>query len=541
MTMVEHPLLENRVKIKKGQLSEKARDLTTLETLTTISKGYLEHRFPGWEPHRLTPKMPFRPEWDELWDGKEALVSFFDELAALPSFDAVRHGAKASDFRKTSDNGGAAHLLFRPMAQIALAGALGDLLGDGAPNPAVYWSKIREADEDRRFRIDDRSLPWYGTAWDHIAGKMRRGVADQKLVKRLFLHLLGGGTSDEEVRERLRHEFALARIVTADADDAVDITGEVVGHRSSQTPASVVSALPAECWSWLVSKGRINALGVQLRAGHIGGDVEWRERCYRLFRLLGLPPMFRALTGVLNGRSVLLAARLKRRNSLRAKLKRLVSIKLSQVADIIGFRVICQSVAESRAVVAKIDSLGLPTKTKRHDPAPSGYRATHMEVQVDHELPSGQAVKFAIEVQVRTYYQHLWAMRSEAFGEQVKMGSGPARHRDYLDRLSTVIGTWEEESPDTIQRVLPKLAPSGGIAVVRQMPIGWDNRWSSSLSLLPTRLPISWWHGRNSHWEIRCFSPILVASILSRLPIRFMCWAKGWVWYSNHGCRSGSK
>ena len=200
--------------------------------------------------------------------------------------------------------------------------------------------------------------------------------------------------------------------------------------------------------------------------------MEWRERCYRLFRLLGLPPMFRALTGVLNGRSVLLAARLKRRNSLRAKLKRLVSIKLSQVADIIGFRVICQSVAESRAVVAKIDSLGLPTKTKRHDPAPSGYRATHMEVQVDHELPSGQAVKFAIEVQVRTYYQHLWAMRSEAFGEQVKMGSGPARHRDYLDRLSTVIGTWEEESPDTIQRVLPKLAPSGGIAVVRQMPIG---------------------------------------------------------------------
>lgn len=209
-----------------------------------------------------------------------------------------------------------------------------------------------------------------------------------------------------------------------------------------------------------------------MRAGHVGGDVEWKERCYRLFRLLGLPPMFRALTGVLSGRSVLLAARLKRRNSLRAKLKRLVSIKLSQVADIIGFRVICQSVADSRAVVAKIESLGLPTRTRRHDPAPSGYRATHLEVQVDHEFPSGQSVKFAIEVQIRTYYQHLWAMRSEAFGEQVKMGGGRPQQRGYLDRLSTAIGTWEEENPDTIQRVLPKLAPSGGVAVVRQMPIG---------------------------------------------------------------------
>ena len=234
----------------------------------------------------------------------------------------------------------------------------------------------------------------------------------------------------------------------------------------------MVGALPAECHGWLVSKGRINALGNQLRAGHISGEVEWRERCYRLFRLVGLPPMFRALTGVLSGKPLLLAARLKRRNSLRAKLRRLVSIKLSQVADIIGFRVVCQSVADSKAVVTNIDSLGLPTKTRYHDPAPSGYRAIHLEVQVGHEFPSGRTMTLAIEVQVRTYYQHLWAMRSEAFGEQVKMGGGRFQQREYLDRLSTEIGIWEAENPDATQRALPTLAPSGGIAVVRQMPIG---------------------------------------------------------------------
>lgn len=182
--------------------------------------------------------------------------------------------------------------------------------------------------------------------------------------------------------------------------------------------------------------------------------------------------MFRALTSALSGSSVLLSARLKRPKSLRAKLKRLVSIKLSQVADIIGFRVICQSVVDSKAAVKKIHGLGLPTKIRCHHPAPSGYRSTHLEVHIDHVLPTGRPQKFAIEVQVRTYYQHLWAIRSEAFGEQVKMGGGHPQQRDYLRRLSRAIGTWEQEDPATIQRELPKLKPSGGIAVVRQLPIG---------------------------------------------------------------------
>lgn len=237
MTMGEHPLLMNRVKIEGGHhLSENARHLTTLETLKSISLAYLGHKFSGWKPHKFTPKMPVRPEWDELWDGKRDLNKFFDALAQLPSFDAIRQGSKASEFRRTSDNDGAAHLLFRPMAQVALAAALGDLLSDGAPSPTPYWSKVQEADEDGRFRIDDPSLPWYGTAWDPVAKKMRRRIYDQKLVKRLFLHLLDGGTSDEEVREGLRTDFATARIVTADADEAIDFAGNVVGIEQIKLP-----------------------------------------------------------------------------------------------------------------------------------------------------------------------------------------------------------------------------------------------------------------------------------------------------------------
>ena len=236
MTMMKHPLLKDRVQIKRGQLDKNASDLTTLETLTKISKTYLQDKYPTWKPHRLIPKIPFRPEWNELWEGNDELGKFFDELATLSSFKKVSLGSKASDFRRPTKKHGAAHLLFRPMAQIALAGALGDLRGDEAPSLAVYWSKMRKADEDGRFRIDEPSLPWYGTAWNHTAGTMRRKVGDQRLVKRLFLHLLGGGTADEEVRERLRTDFASARTVTADADRAINLAGEVVGIDQVKLP-----------------------------------------------------------------------------------------------------------------------------------------------------------------------------------------------------------------------------------------------------------------------------------------------------------------
>ena len=233
MTMVEHPLLKNHVKIKKGQLSGPAAELTTLETLKDISTEYLEHNYAEWKAHPFT-KMFSRPEWGELCDGMDDLMAFFDELAKLSSFDAIMHGSKAGDFRQLSNARGSGHLLFRPMAQRALAGALGDLLGDGMAS-APLWSKLRDADDDNAFRIDDPQLPWYGTAWDPVRKKMRRKATDRKLVRRILLHLLGG-TSDEQVREALRRDFAMARVVAVDQDVAVDLNGNQVNLANVRLP-----------------------------------------------------------------------------------------------------------------------------------------------------------------------------------------------------------------------------------------------------------------------------------------------------------------
>ena len=234
----------------------------------------------------------------------------------------------------------------------------------------------------------------------------------------------------------------------------------------------MVTESGGDCSEWLVSKGRINKLGKQLRSGAEGDHIEIGEQCYRLFRLESLPLTFRTLAEMLIDRRVLLSARLKRRRSLRGKLHRLRSINLSQIADVVGFRVVCEDVVGVQSVVDTIGDLSIETKIRRHDPAPTGYRAVHIELPVEQRLASGKTGIFTVEIQVRTYYQHLWALRSEAFGEKVKQGRGRTDQLEYLKHLSAVVTAWEKIHPERTQRRLPQLTHSGGIAVVRQVPIG---------------------------------------------------------------------
>ena len=224
MTMVDHPLLEGRVRIKGGQLRESSPELTTLETLQEMSSAYLKTNYPTWLPHAIT-KLPTRPEEEELDNGHGVLSRFFDHLATLPSFDAVRQGAKVANYRKLDGHG---HLLFRPIGQLALAGALGDLRNEGTGSMAQYWEKLRNADKKGGFRIDHERLPWYGVAWEPIGGKMRRRKSDRDLIQQLLSHVMGGGTEDDAAREALRRAFARARIVTPDSEKAVDLEGKEV-------------------------------------------------------------------------------------------------------------------------------------------------------------------------------------------------------------------------------------------------------------------------------------------------------------------------
>jgi GTP pyrophosphokinase len=120
--------------------------------------------------------------------------------------------------------------------------------------------------------------------------------------------------------------------------------------------------------------------------------------------------------------------------SLVEKLRR-ESIRLTQVQDIAGCRIVVTDIAEQDRVVASLCSVfpGGSLVDRRHNPS-YGYRAVHVIIRHSGNL---------VEIQVRTGLQHLWAEVSEklsdVFDPAIKYGGGSEQQRDALARASQSI------------------------------------------------------------------------------------------------------
>ncbi len=126
-------------------------------------------------------------------------------------------------------------------------------------------------------------------------------------------------------------------------------------------------------------------------------------------------------------------------SSIIEKLRR-ESIRLTQVQDIAGCRLIVPDIVEQERVMSSLQALFSKTSIVDRRKNPShGYRAVHMIVQISKAL---------IEVQIRTEHQHLWAELSEKLADTIdpaiKYGGGTARVRDELASLSDVVAQLDE-------------------------------------------------------------------------------------------------
>lgn len=110
------------------------------------------------------------------------------------------------------------------------------------------------------------------------------------------------------------------------------------------------------------------------------------------------------------------------------------SVRLSQMQDIAGCRIIVSDIAAQDNVIARLVELFDHTNVvdRRRNPS-HGYRAVHVIVNHRGKL---------VEIQVRTVLQDRWAAFSERLSDQVdasiKYGGGDEQLVSYLNRMSEV-------------------------------------------------------------------------------------------------------
>ena len=199
---------------------------------------------------------------------------------------------------------------------------------------------------------------------------------------------------------------------------------------------------------------------------------------YREYRLACIRTSLSLLRRASLPDRVLVSARLKRRESMHRKMMRCPDqpMLVHEMDDIIGFRIVCESFDEAVALGRRIAS-NVPARTKDYiqnvHEAGVGYRAIHGIAKFQQPL-FDRHVTVRFEIQIRTWYQHLWACWCESHGEQAKEGFTnqersdqeeiEAVRRELIDRSRTV-AHWEEAHRGESQRELPPFVDPYNLAV----------------------------------------------------------------------------
>ena len=120
---------------------------------------------------------------------------------------------------------------------------------------------------------------------------------------------------------------------------------------------------------------------------------------------------------------------------------------MSQIQDIAGCRLIVSDLTEQDRVTDSLSELFPTTNVVDRRQHPShGYRAVHVIVKVDTK---------AVEIQVRTTLQQLWAELSEKLSDLIdpviKYGGGNASLQEVLSKASRVVAKQEEKELDILK------------------------------------------------------------------------------------------
>ena len=231
--MVRHPIFrkdqELRVDMKRDQVAKTSEDYTTLTTIVRIAMGYLGHDFEHWKKPIFGVKDAGlrRPEDDEIEKGLKKLADYFTALETLPSHTRMVGGTSVSALRK---HDGEDNILFRPIAQVALAQALAHLQAKQGASLHDLMRMIAKHEKKGNLQLTNKMAPWFGILCDPLTETIRRHKSFEDICSRMFIHLLSVEPADPQAQETLREDFFSAREGSTDSDERVayDMSGSLV-------------------------------------------------------------------------------------------------------------------------------------------------------------------------------------------------------------------------------------------------------------------------------------------------------------------------
>lgn len=155
-------------------------------------------------------------------------------------------------------------------------------------------------------------------------------------------------------------------------------------------------------------------------------------------------------------RGVIVAQRIKRLESIHAKLARQPSMRMSQMQDIAGCRAVFKNMRSVRRLVAhykgsKFDHVFKSEKDYIAEPKKDGYRCYHLVYEYHGTAANAVYTGTKIEIQVRTQLQHAWATAVEAVGiftkQALKSNQGNQDWLRFFALMGTAIAAIEQCHP----------------------------------------------------------------------------------------------
>lgn len=205
------------------------------------------------------------------------------------------------------------------------------------------------------------------------------------------------------------------------------------------------------------SKKRVTKAGDAIRNGIATSEdfaiiEEWRAAHRGVLNTFQAILRFRT-----KGKSISVAQRHKRRNTIFNKLHRLPGMQLARMDDVAGCRLIFRNIKELEKFRSEFHKARFRHKI-RHDPEKynylktpkiTGYRGIHDVYEYDVNSEAGKHLAgLYIEIQYRTLVQHAWATAVEVIGfiteSQPKFQQGDKRYEKAMALASEILARAHE-------------------------------------------------------------------------------------------------